>query len=284
MVTKATKDEESFGGDWTVQKLNILKGYLDAYTTALKRQPFSLVYIDAFAGTGYVELGKGSTEARKFIEGSATIAVKIDDKQFDKLVFIERDPRRCDKLRKIQRENQGRNIRIENCEANDFLVGMKENWSNWRGVLFLDPFATQVQWSTIEKIAGLNALDTWILFPTSAVSRILPLSRKPEDIKAGWAERLNRIYGDGSWRELYSRNPQMNLFGVDEYERAPGVSGLVEIYKDKLGELFGNRFLQKSRALKNSNNSGLFEFLFCVGNEAGIGPAKKIAEHILEHM
>lgn len=180
METKATKDKESFGGDWTVQKLNILKGYLDAYTTALKRQPFSLVYIDAFAGTGYVELGQGSTEAKKFIEGSATIAVKVDDKQFDKLVFIERDPGRCDKLQKIQRENQGRNISIENREANDFLVGMKENWNNWRGVLFLDPFATQVQWSTIEKIAGLNALNTWILFPTSAVSRMLPLSRKPE--------------------------------------------------------------------------------------------------------
>ena len=284
MVTKATKDRELFGGDWTVQKLNILKGYLDAYTTALKRQPFSLVYIDAFAGTGYVELGQGSAEAKKFIEGSASIAVEVENKRFDKLVFVERDTGRCEKLREIKRENPGRNIRIENREANEFLVGMTENWGNWRGVLFLDPFATQVRWSTIEEIAGLNALDTWILFPTSAVSRMLPTSRKPGDISEAWVEKLNKIYGDDGCENLYGKSPQMNLFGEEEYERAPGVDGLVEIYKEKLAELFNDRFLQKSRTLKNSKNSALFEFLFCVGNEKGIGPAKRIANHILGHM
>ena len=41
-----------FGGQWTIEKLDILGRYLDAYTTALKNQPFKLVYIDAFAGHG----------------------------------------------------------------------------------------------------------------------------------------------------------------------------------------------------------------------------------------
>jgi three-Cys-motif partner protein len=43
----------AFGGDWTTAKLDVLAGYLKAYTTALKSQPFLLEYIDAFAGTGY---------------------------------------------------------------------------------------------------------------------------------------------------------------------------------------------------------------------------------------
>ena len=42
-------------------------------------------------------------------------------------------------------------------------MDVQSRWSQWRGVLFLDPFATQVKWSTIERIAGFNALDTWIL-------------------------------------------------------------------------------------------------------------------------
>ena len=42
----------SFGGPWTEQKLEILRRYLDAYTTALKGQGFQLIYIDAFAGAG----------------------------------------------------------------------------------------------------------------------------------------------------------------------------------------------------------------------------------------
>ncbi len=48
--------DTSFGGPWTKEKLAILNKYLDAYTTALKNQPFHLIYIDAFAGTGEVEL------------------------------------------------------------------------------------------------------------------------------------------------------------------------------------------------------------------------------------
>lgn len=39
---------------WTKDKLEKVKAYLDAYLIALKKQKFSLEYIDAFAGTGYV--------------------------------------------------------------------------------------------------------------------------------------------------------------------------------------------------------------------------------------
>ena len=44
-----------FGGDWTAQKLDIIAGYLSAYTTALQKTAFKKTYIDAFAGTGYVD-------------------------------------------------------------------------------------------------------------------------------------------------------------------------------------------------------------------------------------
>ena len=33
----------------------------------------------------------------------------------------------------------------------------------------------------------------------------------------------------------------------------------------------------------NSKNSPLFEFMFCVGHPAGIGPATRIAQHILKN-
>ena len=67
-------------------------------------------------------------------------------------------------------------------------------------------------------------------------------------------------------------------------ERTEGVAGLLSIYKRNLRTLFKERFLDKSRTLKNSRNSPLFEFIFCVGSPTGIGPAKRIAKHILEEM
>ena len=273
-----------FGGPWTEEKLAILKKYLDAYTTALKNQPFRLIYIDAFAGTGEVELTSADEGKKEFIEGSAKIAVDVDDKPFDEYIFVEKDQDRCIQLNSLRETNQCKNIQIENEDANDFLQDLQKDWRRYRGVLFLDPFATEVEWATIEKIASYEALDTWILFPTSAIARMLPREKEPDSISPKWVNRLNRIYGDESWRELYSISPQLSLFGDEEQQRPEGVDGLIEIYKNKLTQLFDDRFLKRSRALKNSKNSALFEFLFCVGNPNGIGPARRIAEHILKDL
>lgn len=283
MTNRAAEHRTNWGGPWTVQKLDILERYLDAYTTALKTQPFKLMYIDAFAGTGSVELS-GDNDVGNFVSGSAARAIKVRDKPFDRLIFVEKNPDRCAQLENLRAAHPNRDIRIQNSEANDFLCKLQKDWRHWRGVLFLDPFAAQVAWSAIETIAGFNALDTWILFPTQAVARMLPTSKKPDDIAAGWADRLTTVFGGESWRNLYRERAQGHLFEASGHERNPGVTGLLGIYKEKLTGLFGGRFLQQSRTLKNSRNSALFDFFFCVGHPKGIGPAQSIAKHILDKM
>ena len=275
----------SYGGTWTIEKLEILERYLDAYTTALKKQPFKLLYIDAFAGSGRLELpGTDTPEATTFLAGSAERAIRVAERPFDKLVFVEKSPDRCADLEGLRAAYPDREIHVENSEANRFLQGYIADWKHWRGILFLDPFATEVEWSTIETIAGWNALDTWILFPVSAISRMLPTSRKPDDISDQWVIRLNRVFGDDSWRQLYQPSLQMGLFGNSTEERDTGVEGIVRIYKDKLASLLGERSLDRSRTLRTSMNSPLFEFMFCVGNLKGVRVAKNIASHILEKL
>ncbi len=283
-MPQVAEPRASYGGQWTIEKLKILEKYLDSYTTALKKTPFKLMYIDAFAGTGHVEFHHNDRDTKNFIRGSAIRAVSIDNQPFDKLIFVEKEQGRCDELEKLRKEHPGRDIQIENSDANEFLRNLQQNWKQCRGVLFLDPFATEVEWSTIKKIAGFNALDTWILFPVSAIARMLPNSRKPDDISREWGNRLTRIFGDESWRNLYQEDPQRNLFGDINYQRNPGVNGLIGVYKEKLKSLFDKRLLEQSRTLRNSKNSPLFEFMFCVGNPKGIDPAKRIANHILKHI
>ena len=287
MRDQAPKPEDNYGGPWTIEKLEILETYLNAYTTALKNQPFKLMYLDAFAGTGYVNLSaeeeQANQDAQSFIRGSAMRAIDVVDKSFDELIFVEKDRERCRELKKLKNQHPDRKIRIENSEANDFLRNLEKDWKRWRGVLFLDPFATEVEWSTLETIAEFHALDTWILFPVFAISRMLPKLRRPDDITPGWATKLTKVFGDESWRELYSAAPTL-FEGMDIHTRPRGVDELLEIYKKKLATLFGKRFLQQSRTLKNSNNAALFEFLFCVGNEKGTGPAQGIARHILRRL
>lgn len=90
-----------FGGNWTEEKLDILKKYLNAYNTALKNQPFKRIYIDAFAGTGYRQQRKKQygfdlfaeekqEESAQFLKGSAKLALEASP-PFHKYIFIESD-------------------------------------------------------------------------------------------------------------------------------------------------------------------------------------------------
>lgn len=287
-----------FGGEWTQQKLDILENYLDAYTTVLKNKPFKLMYIDAFAGTGRIapvansrkvgslyglidgdSITNNSDDLHSFVSGSAERAIKVTGKPFDKFIFVEKYANRCAELENLREAHPGKNIQVINSDANQYLSNMAENWSEWRGVLFLDPFATEVKWSTIETVAKLNALDTWILFPTHAVMRMLPRAKMPD---GRLADRLTEIYGDESWKNLYRRRP--SLFGDEQSQRQAGAKGLVKIYKENLNRLFNERFLSLSRPLKNSNNGPLFEFIFCAGHPKGADVAKKIAKHLVENI
>lgn len=301
----------AYGGDWTEHKLEILRGYLDNYTTALKNKPFQLMYVDAFAGTGTVEsrtddrdgqnfqlmyvdafAGREAVESRtddldgrKFIDGSTRIAASISDKPFDKLIFLEKDPKQCDDLKKLKDEpdHKGRDIEVENTDANIYLrelcLSWKDTHANWRGVLFLDPFATQVEWKTVEAVASTQALDTWIWFPVGAISRMLPRGKRPDP---KLEKRLTRIFGDESWKTFYHDDPQQNLFDETSSIRNPGVQLIRNAYKEKLRGALGNRLLGYSKPFANSKNVVLFDLIFCAGNERGIKVSHKIAKHLLE--
>lgn len=83
--------KQSFGGAWTVDKLNRLEKYLRAYLMIFDRNAqasfYTTVYVDAFAGTGYVE--KRATtgeslfselaepETQEFLKGSAHKALDL---------------------------------------------------------------------------------------------------------------------------------------------------------------------------------------------------------------
>lgn len=145
----------SFGGQWTLEKLEILKRYLDAYTTALKNTQFRLIYVDAFAGEGSFHLASayGSDDYDDFRElhnGSARIALGIHDKPFDQLVFVEKDRGRSDSLEQLRTEYPERDVLIRNEDANLALAWFCDNLEALdRAVVFLDPFATEVSWETV---------------------------------------------------------------------------------------------------------------------------------------
>lgn len=201
---------QKFGkAEWTEKKLNIFISYLDAYLIALKKQPFKKIYIDAFAGTGEIEVRDGD----QILEGSAKRALEAEEK-FDQYFFIEKDEQKALKLQAmVDAKFPQLKSRVTVCcgDANNELAQIIRDvdWRNTRALLFLDPYGTQVNWTTLELVSKTQAIDVWYLFPFSALNRMLPKNSKYET----WERCIDDLLGDGGWRsEFYKDDPQMQLF------------------------------------------------------------------------
>ena len=280
-------NNQSFGGPWTQEKLKILSLYLDAYTTALKNQPFRLIYVDAFAGSGSWHSGPAYAsedydDFRELHKGSPRIALEIQDKHFDRFIFIEKDPQRCEELEKLRVESPSRDINILNEDANIALPEFcSELKANDRAVVFLDPFATQVSWTIVEGLAQTQKVDCWILFPVGAIARMMPTQNEPPE---ELANQLDRIFGGREhWKDLYAPSPQMSfLENESKQERTRGSDQIAQQYQIRLESVFA-KVAPSGRALRNSKKSPMFQLFFAASNSRGAPLAVDIARHIIDH-
>lgn len=282
---------QKFGGAWTQEKLNIFIAYLDAYLTALKNQKFGKVYIDAFAGTGEIETRDGS----QYLAGSAKRALAAEQ-AFDKYYFIEKDQKKVDELSQMVEQDfpyRKSLVDIRCGDANEKLeeVIREVNWTFNRGLLFLDPFSTQVNWATLQRVASTRSIDVWYLFPFETLNRMLPKDGNYE----AHQEVIDRILGDTGWRtEFYKKDPQINLFDYlaeqngeetrDRYVKDVNTEAMKEYIIKRLQTVFPC-VSKHPRIFCNTNSAPMFLFCFAISNEneAAQKLALRMADYILKH-
>jgi len=284
-----------FGGDWTERKLDILTNYLSRYNTVLKKQNFTRVYVDAFAGTGYrknrqKEFGFPGLfadiqkeEPQRFLKGSAKRALEVEP-PFDKYVFVESDPDNVEVLERLREEHKDKAAAIEvvQDDANNFVrqYCKNQNWRSVRAVLFLDPFATQVEWVTIEAVAATQAIDLWYLFPLMAVNRLLA-----KDPSKACRERLDAIFGTKEWFKAFYRTKKVRrFFGPSEVvQKTCDFKGIAKFFIERLRGIFVG-VAETPKVFTNSRGSPLFQLFFAVGNAKGAPIALRIADHLLRNI
>ena len=303
-----SNDVNQFGGSWTRNKLQILRGYLESYTTALKKENFTLTYVDAFAGTGYIGPNSRNSrqadpvwgddldeETKEMFKGSARLALEVDDRPFDRFLFVEQNISFIGALEALKLEFPDREIRTWPGDANQVLrlwcdVQCENLGTPWRGeraVIFLDPFATEVEWTTVAEIAATKSVDAWILFPVSAITRNLPTERQPDSANAAM---LDRVYGGSEWRELYkTKRPdpvQLDMFAEvlsEERTIRDDQRAIVDLYSEKLRSVFPH-VASSPKWFHNSKNSPLFAFMFAAANPGRGGQiAVRIADYLLRN-
>ena len=306
-VSESATQMNLFGGMWTELKLEALRKYLDAYTKVLKNKPsrqkrFNLIYVDAFAGTGRVDLRESQdmdkehplfpgmdeatgAEVREFLDGSAVIAMEITDRPFDRLLLIEIDTEKVEELDKLVEERKdSHRVDVIHGDANEQVEKFCKGMSRMdRAVVFLDPFGTQVSWSTVQALAESQKCDVWILYPVITLARLLPLDRKPD---LPWRiNTLNRVFDGNEWEGLYYSSGQTQFIegGKEEMVRNSGIDEIVGLYSEKLNQVFAE-VVPTRRTLRNSKGSPLYELMFAAGNPKGAPIAVDIAKHILQKL
>ena len=285
---------QKFGGSWTEEKLERVAKYLERYTTALKNQRFQLLYIDAFAGTGYRtvqdikaegQLPLDLPEVGMLAKGSARRALEVTP-AFDRYVFIERNKKNFDQLVRLKIEFADKLDRMTfiNKEANTAITSLCEavKWQSNRAVMFLDPYGMQVNWTTIEKIAATKAIDLWYLFPAGmGVNRLTPHDAQ---IPSEWRAALDRMLGETSWRdEFYVQSETTDLFGTVTAKRRKqsDIARIEAYFLGRLRTIFAG-VAEHGLPLRNSKQQCMYLLTFACGNPRGATIALRIAEAILK--
>ena len=293
---------DNYGGPWTTQKLDTLRSYLGAYLNVLKKRPYSLLYIDAFAGPGlwgHDNVVHGQLfdvpEYDEYKKGSPLIALEAmsggsSKRTFNKFYFIDNNEDYIDDLKSAVREKHGDKLdKVEfiQGDANTVVLELCRaiDWKLSRAVIFLDPFGTEVKWQTIEAIAKTEAMDLWVLFPLGmAVNRMLTTDGI---IPLPWQKKLDAMFGTEDWHGHFyesATDPQTDLFGnkmPDNLRKIASFTKIADYFVKRLKTAFAG-VIEEPLMLKNSKEIPLFSLCFAVGNERGRPIALRIAKQIID--
>ncbi len=275
-------------GPWALDKLQGLEKYLAAYTTALKNQPFTLIYIDAFAGAGYSKIRDGWTGASdddalfpdqefdrregEYIKGSPSRALEYP---FDHYHFFDFDEARSNLLHELKEEYPGRSVNIRSGDGNrliqDLLPGV--DGPLVRGVAFLDPYGPHLHWETLAVLGNSGKFEVIINFPLgTAINRLVTRSG---DVPDGWRDSLNACFGGSDWENLVYEE-KTDLFGDTSRNKVDDAAQrLLRLYCSGLEGLFGH--VATPRVVRNTRGIPIYYMLWAGPHRLGL----KIADHVL---
>ncbi len=279
--------KESTVGPWAAQKLNALEAYLRFYNTALKKQNFHRVYIDAFAGSPVSQMRKSSlvsepspffdefddaSAQEEFILGSPVRALQIED-GFHKFYFFDLDESRAKTLQLLCTGRNNVNVNVGDCNPMISELAKSLANPNIRGVAFLDPYGAHLNWTTLEALAATGTMEVIINFPVAmAINRLIT---KSGNIPQSWGDQLNRCFGTEIWRDT-AYAISTDLFGQEIVTKQGDVSRrLLDLYVGRLGTIFNH--IATPRLILNTRKAPLYYLIWAGPHKLGL----KGADYIL---
>jgi three-Cys-motif partner protein len=261
-------------GIWSELKLDIVENYGAAYTKVFAKQSrLKKYYVDAFSGAG-VHLSKRTGGQ---IEGSPARALNVSP-PFDHFYFIDMN---AEKTKHLAMLCEGRpDVSIMTGDATSYLRKLLptiqfEKYN--RALCLLDPYGLHLDWDVMLQAGQSNAVDLFLNFPVMDMNRNA-IWRTPENAPKDGIERMNRFWGDQSWRQAaYVESKQSDLFSGPELIKQDNAA-IVKAFQERLQSVAGFEFVPDPLPMRNSNNAVVYYLFFASQKPV----AKKIIEDIFK--
>jgi three-Cys-motif partner protein len=262
-------------GYWSEIKLDIIKEYAASYSLILsgqKRPSLYHIYIDAFAGAGKHISKKTGT----FVLGSPMNALFVKP-AFREYHFIDLNKQKIASLEEAAGSRQ--DVHIYHGDCNHVLLEKvlpNAKYKDYRRALcILDPYGLHLDWEVIYTVGQMKSIDVFLNFPIADMNRNV-LRREPEGVSTTQIDRMNRFWGDESWKQAaYFLSKQRKLFGDADIEKASNEK-IAEAFRKRLKKVAGFKNIPKPIAMRNTQNAVVY-YLFFASH-------KLVAEDIIKYI
>lgn len=121
-------------------------------------------------------------------------------------------------------------------------------------------------WRVIRQAGQSRAIDMFLNFPIMDINRNA-LLRNPAAAKPEERARMNRLWGDESWRDIaHVESAQKNLFGDQPDLLKQDKETIAKAFEQRLREVAGFAYVPEPLSMRNKNNAVLYYRFFAAAN------------------
>lgn len=243
-------------GPWSEIKLDIVKEYAQAYSTILSKKQLAYSYIDAFAGAGL----HISRQTGDFVLGSPLNALNIQP-PFQHYYFIDLNSEKTSTLSTFVGDRKDVTVFEGDCNV----VLLEEvfpavRYEDYRRALcLLDPYGLHLDWQVLAKAGEMRSIEVFLNFPVLDMNRNA-LWQNIEDLDEALQKRMQRFWGDDSWRRIAYRTDG-NLFGwAEKVEDCTRVVAMA--FRERLRRAAHFKYVAEPMPMRNSVGNVMYYLFF----------------------
>ena len=170
------------------------------------------------------------------------------------------------------------NVHFYQGDASELLIKEvlpRARYENYRRALcLLDPYGLHLDWQAVAASGRMKSVEVFLNFPIMHMNRNV-LRHDPSTVSLEEIEKMNRFWGDESWRTAYRKISKGLFEPIDEKSTN---ADIVRAYKERLRTAAGFKYVPDPMPMRNSSGAVVYYLFFASPNETG----RKIVQSIFD--